>query len=138
MARKISTTANRSQAATATKPAGASRTSAATKAATARACPPREEEVAQNFFLGLALFFLAVLIYFQAFHAGFIWDDDQLLTVNPQVHAPDGWWTLWVAPQTADYFPLTSSTLWLEWHLWGMNPMGYHVMNVLFHATAVV
>jgi tetratricopeptide (TPR) repeat protein len=104
----------------------------------ARGGPSREEELAKNFFLGLALFFLAVMVYYQAFHAGFIWDDDQLLTANQQVQSTMGWWTLWTAPATADYFPLTSSTLWLEWHLWGSNPMGYHVMNVLFHATAVV
>jgi tetratricopeptide (TPR) repeat protein len=140
MARKISSTASRPRSATAQRPANGSRSSVASKAAvTTRPRPPREEELAQNFFLGVALFFLATLIYYQAFHAGFIWDDDQLLTVNPQVHDPMGWWTLWTAPQTADYFPLTSSTLWLEWRLWGgPNPMGYHVMNVLFHATAVV
>ena len=92
----------------------------------------------ENFFLGALLFFLAVLIFYPAFHAGFIWDDDQLLTANPQVHSPDGWWSLWLAPQTADYFPLTSTTLWIEWRLWGMNPWGYHVTNVLMHATVSV
>jgi len=138
MARKISPTASRSRTATATKPANASRPAGATKAAGLTRARPREEELAQNFFLGLALFFLAVVVYYQAFHAGFIWDDDQLLTSNPQVHDAMGWWTLWTANNTADYFPLTSTTLWAEWHMWGMNPMGYHVMNVLFHATAVV
>ncbi len=140
MARKISTPPSRSRTATATRPGAASNTAApASKAATVnRVRPLREEELAQNFFLGFALFFLAVVVYYQAFHAGFIWDDDQLLTANPQVHDAMGWWTLWVAPQTADYFPLTSSTLWLEWHIWGPSPMGYHVMNVLFHATVVV
>jgi tetratricopeptide (TPR) repeat protein len=100
--------------------------------------PPLDEDKARNFFLGLALFLLAVMVYYQAFHASFVWDDDQLLTSNQQVQSAMGWLTLWIAPQTADYFPLTSSTLWLEWHLWGMNATGYHVMNVLFHATVVV
>jgi tetratricopeptide (TPR) repeat protein len=134
MARKISNTASRPRTATALKSPNA----AARPAAVSRIRSTREEDIAQNFFLGLALFLLAVLVYYQAFHAGFIWDDDQLLTSNAQVQSTMGWWTLWTSPQTADYFPLTSSTLWLEWHLWGMNPMGYHVMNVLFHATVVV
>ena len=97
-----------------------------------------EEELIENLFLGVLLFALAVLIFIPVFNAGFIWDDDQLLTANPQVHSPDGWWTLWVHPLTADYFPLTSTTLWFEWHLWGMNAGAYHVTNVLLHATTVV
>ncbi len=121
-----------------------------------------------NFLLGLVLFILPVIVFIPAFHAGFIWDDDQLLTQNPQVHDIWGWWTLWTHPLTADYFPLTSTTLWIEYHLgqmqhlgawltqlWNidylstqsnldqLDPMagpinGYHVMNVLFHSTAVV
>ena len=74
-----------------------------------------------------------------AFTAGFIWDDDQLLTLgHPGAHSPSGWWTLWLKPGTADYFPLTSSTLWLEWRLWELNPYGYHVTNVLLHAVVVL
>ena len=110
----------------------------------------------ENFFLGLALFVLAVVVFIPAFKAGFIWDDDQLLTANPQVHSDAGWWTLWLRPETADYFPLTSSTLWLEYHLghwfnislWNIEFLqhfagqdilnGYHIMNVLYHAAAVV
>jgi len=111
-----------------------------------------------NFFLGLALFALAVIVFLPAFSANFIWDDDQLLTANPQVHAANGWWTLWFQPATADYFPLMSTTLWLEYHLgqffnlwniqflqshatpdiWTSPWSGYHIMNILFHATAVV
>jgi len=104
--------------------------------------------------LGLALFAMAVLVFLPAFHAGFLWGDDQLLTANPQVQSPDGWWTLWLKPCTADYFPLTSTTFWLEYQLgkflslWNVEFLqaytqhgvwnGYHVVNALFHATAVV
>ena len=133
MARKLSTT----------RPPTRSRTAppqktAAAAATAARRPRPREEELVENIFLGVLLFFLAVLVFIPVFNAGFIWDDDQLLTANPQVHSPGGWWTLWLKPETADYFPLTSSTLWLEWRLWGLSAGGYHVTNVLLHATAVV
>jgi len=125
MARKLSTTAPPQK-------------TAAAAAIAARRPRPREEELVENIFLGVLLFFLAVLVFIPVFNAGFIWDDDQLLTANPQVHSPGGWWTLWLKPETADYFPLTSSTLWLEWRLWGLSAGGYHVTNVLLHATAVV
>ena len=135
---------------------GRNRTAPARKKSAAAAIPTQfaEDKWVENCILGGLLSLLAVLVFIPVFNAGFIWDDDQLLTGNLQVHAPDGWWTLWLRPQTADYFPLTSTTLWLEYHLghffslWNLDYLqrnaaagvwsGYHIMNVLFHATAVV
>jgi len=99
---------------------------------------PGTTEFLENILLGMALFALAVCVFIPAFTGGFLWSDDQLLTANPQVHSPNGWWTLWLQPQTVDYFPLTSTTVWLEWRHWGMNAVGYHVTNVLLHGIAVV
>lgn len=87
---------------------------------------------------GLLLFFLVVIVYVPAMSAGFIWDDDQLLTKNPLMPDPQGWWRIWLAPHTADYFPLTATTFWLEWRLWGLNPAGYHATNILLHGLATV
>jgi tetratricopeptide (TPR) repeat protein len=98
----------------------------------------RMEERIESVFLGVLLFALTICVFIPAFNGGFMWGDDQLLTANPQVHSPDGWWTLWLRPYTADYFPLTSTTFWLEWQFWHMDAMGYHVINVLLHGVAVV
>jgi tetratricopeptide (TPR) repeat protein len=108
-----------------------------TAAAAVRRRP--EEVLVENLFYGGLLFFLAIIVYVRVFHAGFIWDDDQLLTANQQVQSPDGWWKLWVQPAGADYFPLTMTSLWAEWPFWGVqNPGGYHFTNVLFHAVVTV
>jgi hypothetical protein len=110
MARKISRPAGRNRPAPTQRAAGSGGQPAQRTAVAAPArARSREEMIVENFFLGVLLFFLAVMVFYPAFHAGFIWDDDQLLTANPLVKDPSGWWRVWVEG-TADYFPLTTTT----------------------------
>jgi tetratricopeptide (TPR) repeat protein len=80
------------------------------------------------------LMLLTFVVCLPALKGGFLWDDDLLLTDNPLIHSADGLWHLWLPVKGLDYYPLTWTTFWLEWRLWGMNAMGYHATNVLFHA----
>lgn len=81
----------------------------------------------------LLLCALVLVAYIPAMRADFNWDDGDFLTQNKLIKAPDGLYRFWFTTEPPDYFPLTSSVLWIEWRLWGMNPMGYHVVNVLLH-----
>jgi tetratricopeptide (TPR) repeat protein len=85
----------------------------------------------------VAAFFLAAvtfLAYQPVWHAGFIWDDDDFLTNNPVIQNAHGLRQIWLTTSTPDYFPMTSSSLWLEWRIWANHPLGYHLVNVLLHA----
>ena len=79
---------------------------------------------------------IALLAYIPAMRGGFLWDDYTFLMDNSLIQAPDGLQRFWFTTQAEDYFPLTSSTLWVEWRLWGDHAAGYHVINVLLHAAA--
>ncbi len=87
---------------------------------------------------GLALVALVLVAYQPIWHAGFIWDDDVFLVENPLIRSADGLWKFWFSTAAPDYFPASSTSLWLEWRLWGTHALGYHVTNVLLHAASVV
>jgi tetratricopeptide (TPR) repeat protein len=85
--------------------------------------------------LALLLVALVIAAYWPALHAGFIWDDDKYVTENPMLTAPEGLRQIWFAAHTqSQYFPLVYTTFRLERVVWGLHPLGYHLVNVLLHA----
>ncbi len=52
---------------------------------------------------------------------------------NQLIKAADGLYRFWYSTESVEYYPLTYDTLWIEWRLWGMNPTGYKVINLILH-----
>ncbi len=72
--------------------------------------------------------------YIPAIESGYIWDDDQYVTANPLLSAPDGLYRIWFSTDSpSQYFPLVYTTFRTEYKLWGLNPAGYHAVNVAIH-----
>lgn len=88
------------------------------------------------FFRAGLLIVITFLAYLPAIKAGFIWDDEDLLYGNPLVKG--GLADIWFTTKFYDYYPLTLTSLWLEWRLWGMHPMNYHIANILLHSATAV
>ena len=72
-------------------------------------------------------------IYGPTLRGGWLWDDGLEILRNSAVRSAAGWRTPWFAPVGMDYFPLKSSLQWLEWHLWGDQVFGYHLVNLALH-----
>src|SRR6266508_4931976 len=84
--------------------------------------------------LGLVLVLATAVAYQQAWHAGYIWDDDVYVTGNKLLTVPDGLKRIWFSLDSpSQYFPLVYTTFRIERALWGLNPTGYHCVNILLH-----
>ena len=87
--------------------------------------------------VAVAVAALAIFAYWPALQGGFIWDDDEYVTHNETLHSPNGLYQIWFEPgATPQYYPLVFSSFWVEYHLWRLNPVGYHIVNLVLHLCA--
>jgi len=82
---------------------------------------------------------LTFAVYGQTLKAGFVWDDEGNILRNPMLRSVAGLLRIWTEPLAVpQYYPMTYTTFWIEYRLWGLNPSGYHAVNVLLHASNAV
>jgi tetratricopeptide (TPR) repeat protein len=83
---------------------------------------------------------LVAIAYVPALRAGYVWDDDRYVTENATLTSLEGLRQIWTNPEASahQFYPLVSTTFWLEYHAWGLRPFGYHAVNVLLHACAAI
>lgn len=83
-------------------------------------------------FLGLIT--LVGVAYRPALRGDFIWDDDDYIIKNQTLRDVHGLGQIWFElGATRQYYPLVYTSFWIENHLWGLRPSGFHVVNVLLH-----
>ena len=98
---------------------------------------PSDDFSRQDALALLALGLLVIVSYLPAMlWGGFVWDDNLYIKVDP-VRDVSGLWQIWFSPselgREEHYWPLVYTTFWLEHKLWGFDPTGYHIVNVLLH-----
>src|SRR2546428_9852850 len=91
----------------------------------------------RNWLWGLFLIALILMAYARVFGAGFIWDDESHLTRNSCIVGPLGLKEIWTSTR-AVYYPLVLTTFWILHKVVGLNPVPYHILNVLMHVGSAV
>ncbi len=84
-----------------------------------------------------ALIVTATLVaYIPVMHGGYIWDDDAFVTDNAILTGGlESLRRIWFELRATDqYYPLAYTSFWLEYQVWGFDPAGSHIFNVLLHA----
>jgi tetratricopeptide (TPR) repeat protein len=88
---------------------------------------------------GVLIVLLVFIAYFPALRGQFLWDDDRNVTGNMPLRTLDGLRQIWFElGATQQYYPLTHTSFWVEYHLWALNPLGYHVVNVLLQGVNAI
>ena len=86
------------------------------------------------FVFALVLAVVTIFAYRPAWNGGFLWDDDVYITNNELLTAPDGLRRIWFSLDSpSQYFPLVYATFRVEHAIWGLDPTGYHWVNLLLH-----
>ncbi len=98
------------------------------------------ERVLREPLAALALCLLVAASYFPALSGGLVWDDAAFQV--RQVSSLAGIWQIWFVPGSLEheghYWPLLYTTFWLEHKLWGFDPLGYHLVNLLLHSAVTL
>ncbi|HPN83701.1 MAG TPA: tetratricopeptide repeat protein [Victivallales bacterium] len=84
------------------------------------------------------VFIFTSLVFLTLGAANFVWDDFRNFVGNTAVRnmSYESLITFFSSTQYDNYFPLTWISISVDYSFWGENPFGYHLTNVLLHASA--
>jgi len=103
--------------------------------------PAKKPEMRLDYWVALFIAIVTLAVFFPALRNEFVgWDDFELLVENLNYRGL-GWDQLrWMFTtfHTGHYQPLSWMTFGLDYLLWGMNPFGYHLTNLVLHVANAV
>src|SRR3989304_3915281 len=85
-------------------------------------------------YIALFIILATFIVYLPAIQGDFIWDDDAYVSRNPLLAAQDGLKRIWATTESPQYYPMVFTSFWVEYRLLGLNPPGYHIVNVALHS----
>ncbi|HXJ80451.1 MAG TPA: tetratricopeptide repeat protein [Candidatus Methylomirabilis sp.] len=110
-------------------------------AGTARSECPARGWVLDAWWIPLGLALVTFAVFSPALRNGFVeWDDYTNLFENPHFRGLHWANIRWMFCNTlmGHFIPVTWLTFGLDYTLWGMNPLGYHLTNILLHTANTV
>jgi tetratricopeptide (TPR) repeat protein len=82
---------------------------------------------------------MTFIVYFPAIRGGEIWDDAPNITQNPLLHDTKGLWEIWTNFRSMPaYYPVTHTSWWIDYQLFGLSLPWYHIENIAMHAASAV
>ncbi|HKS06895.1 MAG TPA: hypothetical protein VJR92_11315 [Gemmatimonadaceae bacterium] len=95
-----------------------------------------------EFVAGFCIALVAVLGYANALQNGLTLDDGGIIPKHAVILHSEPLWNAFTTPYwpsgAGQYRPLVIASFGIESWIWGQNPLGYHAINLLWHALASV
>ena len=89
---------------------------------------------------GLALAIVTLAAYWPGLGGGFVWDDPDYVVNNATLRSAEGLVRMWTDFRSLpQWYPLVHTTYWIEYQLFGLNPLVFKITNLVLHiATALL
>ncbi len=95
--------------------------------------------VRRDVLAGALLVAITMVCYARSLTTDYIWDDPDYVINSTTIRSVEGLQRMWLEPRSIpQWYPLVHTTFWIEYHLWQLNPLGYHAVNILLHAGNVL
>jgi len=93
----------------------------------------------------IALFFLIAAVYANSLFNGFVWDDEYLIQKNPYItdiknigNIFNPKFEMYKLPLYQGlYRPIRTLTFMIDYQIWGLNPFGFHLTNIMLYIVFV-
>jgi tetratricopeptide (TPR) repeat protein len=90
-----------------------------------------------KYIIAVTIAFATVLLYLPSLRNGFVgvWDDNINIVENPHIRSLDANFFRWAFLDFhgSNWHPLTWISLAVDYAFWGLNPLGYHLTNIILH-----
>ena len=101
--------------------------------------PKIKEKPFSNTKVWATVFWIAaftLIVYLPALQNDFVnWDDDKYVYENEHIRSLDFKFLKWsFGFHILNWHPLTLLSHSIDYALWGLNPIGHHLMNIIFHS----
>src|SRR5512144_1559896 len=88
--------------------------------------------------MAVSLAMVTLFVYLPALRNEFVgvWDDNIYIVENPHIRSLNLAFFRWAFLDfyASNWHPLTWISLAVDYVLWGTNPLGYHLTNIILHA----
>ena len=99
---------------------------------------------------GIIIFLIIVaclIFHFNALFGDFVWDDKIFIVPNPYMKSfkflptffLNAFWKIGIKNIISEYYrPLLAASFMMDYSIWRLNPLGYHLTNLIFHTLASI
>ena len=90
-----------------------------------------------TYYLAACVSIITFAVYLSSLHHDFVeWDDAQYVTENPHIRSLNMAFIKWAFFDfhASNWHPLTWISHAVDYAIWGLNPLGHHLTNVVLHA----